>query len=199
MTGWRGLLFTCVLALLLAGPAQGRKKHDPCRPKHATTEFDNGRIRLYLVPTEDGNAEYLCVWRTRKRFKLAEGSGQDATGDEVNGFLTTGRFFLYVASPIGRPEFGRGTVKLLDFRSGRRRVPPLNAWPVDWALSGSGTIAYTTDPSQGAPRAVYALPLDAAQPEQLDVGEDIDPSSLVRWGHTLYWSRGGETRSAQIP
>jgi hypothetical protein len=66
-------------------------------------------------------------------------------------------------------------------------------------LSSAGAIAYLSDQSQGAPRAVYVLTLGAAQPQQIDIGEDIDPTSLALAGHTLYWTKAGQPRSAQIP
>jgi hypothetical protein len=196
----RVLTVVCVLVFAVA-PAQARKKNDPCRPAHATTEFDNGKLRLFSVPGWDGaDAEYLCVWRTRKRFKLAEGSPADTTGDYVNGFLTTGRFFLYITTIYQRDSHGgRGAIRLLDTRSGKRRSPAFTAWPVDWKLTTAGTVAYTTDPSQGAPRGVYVLPLGAAEPQQVDIGEDIDPMSLTLARHTLYWTRGGQPHSVQIP
>jgi hypothetical protein len=194
-------LITLACVLFVAAPsADARKKRDPCRPGHATTEFDNGTFRIFSVPAPDQqDAEYLCVWKSRKRFKLAEGSGGDASGDYLNGFVTAGKFLLYATAPNGKIDLGRGEIKMLDFRSGKRSRPAFGAWPVDWELSRKGTIAYTTDESQGAPRGVYELPLGAAGPDQLDLGEDIDPMSLALAGHTLYWTRAGQAQSAQIP
>src|SRR5215213_4829279 len=106
--GTKGLLEIVCVLVFAAAPADGRKKRDPCRPAHATTEFDNGKLRLFSVPTRDGNAEYLCVWRTRKRFKLAEGSGGDVTGNEVTGYAVGGRYFLYFTSIFERTPTGRG-------------------------------------------------------------------------------------------
>ena len=193
------ILGAFVAALLVVPAADARKNtRDACRPKHATTEFANRRFRVFSVPTRDGDAEYLCVWRTRKRFKLAEGSGEDATGDYLNGFQSAGKFFLYATAPLGGSD-SLGRIRLLNFRTGRLRDPAFNAFPYATLLTSAGTVAYTTDPARGAPRAVYALPLDARAPQQLDAGEDIDPGSLARAGHTLYWTKAGQAYSAQMP
>ena len=192
------IVLALVCALLVAAPADAVKKRDPCRPKHAATEFVNRKFRIFIVPTRDGDAEYLCVWRTRRRFKLAEGSGRDATGDYLNGFQTAGKFFLYATANIGGPD-SQGRIWLLNFRTGKLTDPRFNAFPYATLLTAAGTVAYTTDPSRGAPRAVYVLPLDASQPQQLDAGDDIDPLSLALAGHTLYWTKAGQAYSAQIP
>jgi hypothetical protein len=200
MGGRRLIVVACLAALLLAAaPADARKaRRHPCNPRHSTTEFDNGTLRLFFVRKGEGYSEYVCGWQSRKRFFLSASHPPDNT-EEVRLYAAAGRFFAYFTQPCTKAFCNPGTVGLIDIRSGRRRNPPVDE-PAALALTPAGTIGYSTEPGIGpASRGIYVLALGAPQPEQLDAGADIDPQSLALAGHTLYWTRAGEPRSTQIP
>jgi hypothetical protein len=179
--------------------ADGRKPQDPCRPKHATTLFANDAIRFFYVSWPDGRSEYLCARSSRRRFFLTY-SATPENDNDVTDFRANGRFFLYATNQCTKAFCNPGKVGLIDVTSGARRKLPVPQ-PAAMELTSTGTVAYTTEPPVGIsePRAVYVLPRSAAQPQQLDAGDDLDAQSLALAGHTLYWTRGGQPQSAQIP
>jgi hypothetical protein len=199
--GRRLIVLVCLAAALVAAaPTDARKKPDPCRPKHASTVFDNGTVRYFHVSLAEGVSEYLCVWSSRRRFFLTH-SDIPEENNEVRDFATRGRFFLYVTKRCTKEFCNPGTVGLINFRSGTRKRLPIPD-PASMVLTAAGSVAYTTDPpvSSASPgRGVYLLRRSSGQPEQLDAGDDIDPRSLALAGHTLYWTRAGQPRSAYVP
>ena len=176
--------------LLVAAPADAAKRH-PCNPPHSRTTFDNGTIRLYSL----GDSEYVCGWKSRKRRRVVTSRPAQGVIEDVAAYEVAGRFFLYDTDRCKGSACRHGKIELIDIRSGIRHKPVLSVLPPAWVLTPAGTIGYVTSP----PRTVYSLPLGAPQPDQLDAGDDIDRQSLAFAGHTLYWTKAGEPRSAQIP
>jgi hypothetical protein len=193
------LAIMAAVAVVSAPAADARKRQDPCRPKHATTLFANDAVRFFYVTWANGRSEYLCARSSRRRFFLTY-SATPENDNDVTDFRASGRFFLYVTNQCTKEFCNPGKVGLIDVKSGVRRKLPVPQ-PAAIELTSTGTVAYTTEPPVGIsePRAVYVLPRSAAQPQELDAGDDLDAQSLALAGHTLYWTRGGHPQSAPIP
>ena len=189
------------LALVVAAPADAAKRR-PCAIRGSETVEVTDRARLYVVRRPGVSAYYACLYRSERRIRLVAEEGHSAAHLRVSG-----RFLVYLVvqdtSKVGTHE-----LKRLDLRSGGRVTVAgfghtqegIDALE-DLVLTRRGAVAWIRNVWYGGepPRRSVGS-YRANRHTVLDPGPNVDAGSVAvtASGGRLYWTNGGEPRSARL-
>jgi hypothetical protein len=188
-----------VAALVAVTLPEARSARKPTCPTAGVTIAANEHVRVYRRGSSSSYTAYACATKTGRVRKLG-------TFDREEGgarlFRIAGTRVAFDDLSCGGGSAGCiGAVRVVEVRSGARRAAA-NASGTgiarDLELTRTGAIAWTRAPASGQPDAGELRKLDADGEAVLDAGPDLDKESLAVSGSTLYWTRGGMPRSAQL-
>jgi hypothetical protein len=178
------------------------KKNSKCTLRGSKTLAADARGRVFEKDHADGAYIYGCLYRTGRRFAIGDNPHDDFLS--IDALALASPFVAYgetTASTIGTYEI----VERLDLRNGRikdvtdskREDPDPGIDQV--VLTPRGAVAwigYGNDYTD----ILKVEKLDAAGHALLDPGPGVENGSLAvtRSGRRLYWSNGGEPRSAVL-
>ncbi|HKP91210.1 MAG TPA: hypothetical protein VJT75_14700 [Thermoleophilaceae bacterium] len=138
---------------------------------------------------------FVCVQKngtTRKLGYHEPGYGGVSSFNLAGKYVAYIRRFCYESGPcVGEPHT-RNVVSNKDRRGSPTPGPAFDVRPLAFP---SGSLAWIR--RKESTNEVHTL--DTAGEHVVDAGPAVDPTSLARSGHTLYWTHDGEPRSAQVP
>jgi hypothetical protein len=199
------LLVCALVALLLHGapPASsGSTVAKRCATKGETVvETDGARVWRVRHPTEGVLVYFGCLkgGGANRRLGTCDDIAEYDNGC-VYAFVLSGRFVAYDDLLTSRCCGTTGNFFVTDLRTGgRRRSKPLGNGDyqvVDDVVTPRGSAAWIR---QEADREHYRVHrLQNGKDQVLDRGTEVEPTSLRRRGHRVYWRHAGETRSARL-
>jgi hypothetical protein len=200
------LSLALLLVLTLALPATAgaaAKRHGKCAMKGSKTLAADARGRVFEKLNRDGEFLYGCLYRTGRRFPLGENPHDDEVSIDI--LALTSPYVAYGETdrtPYGSTEF----LARIDLRNGREKdvgdgFSTLNAdGPIEELLVTRGGALAWTYTGLSDPPALTVEKLDADGRSVLDPGPGVDHGSLAATpgGHRVYWSNGGQPRSAPL-
>jgi hypothetical protein len=195
-----------VLALAVAPPAAQGKAPDCATAGH--TVVANGQARVYRVGNAYDGKYYGCRYRSERRKLLGYYSGSSNNQLDTGFFRLRGRRVGFANLDFPGEGITAWDAKVVDLRTREvTRHSDANGGLDDLRLTGSGSLALLTDDGSstidgdGIPNKVHAYTVAKVERDGrtvLDRGKGIDPESLAVARHRVYWTRGGEPRSAGI-
>jgi hypothetical protein len=200
-------LVTVAAALLAAVPAQALRVGQCRLGKGAAISVASKRAVIFRRKDRRGLfVAYACHLRVGRNFRLS--NHDDPNGDTtVVPKALTGRYAGYAVTHCPGPGgedcisrvFVRDTRNGKTLRSARAYVGATNDFFTDsLVLAPNGDVAWiaeSDDPSE----AFEVRAATAGGTTQLDAGPEVDPDSLALAGRRVYWTVGGEPRSAVLP
>jgi hypothetical protein len=181
-----------------AAGSDARARTASCKTKGATV-VANARARVYRVPVSKtantGYRVYACLLRPKHTVYLG---GFDFEALGVMSVSLNGPSVAFEKADCDKADC-RGAIKVRNLRTGVTRQSPIpsGANLADMVLaSADGSVAWTRKPN---PDVVEVRALGADGEQLLDSGPDVDPESLALAGSTVYWTKGGQPRSAPLP
>jgi hypothetical protein len=195
-----GLGIVAVAAPLTAwlAPAQGDSAKRGCDARRGATLAANEQVRVYRVGGRRQFAAYGCFQRTGKVVYLGgQVVGEPPHESPAFDFLLSGRF-VAVDNVVCEPDACRGPMTVHDLRTGAvrnsRRVDGAGGVSQSWVLKRNGAIAWT----RVLDGTFEVVKLDRDGEAVIDQGDDVDVQSLALAGSTLYWTKAGVPRTAQL-
>jgi len=219
------LLLMSLLALV-AQPASGATKRAPCAAKKSKTLAATERARVFRWRVESPESYYVygCNYRRNQRWQLdynQTGDGPYGPFAAVRLITLAGRYAAW-ANDYSDRVGNKTTVSVVDLTTGATRrswvggAEGLNYYNLDWDAThrhvysttdlvvkrrggAAAWIALTRveEPGGGLGHTVFKS--DATgHGVALDSGGSIDRDSLALAGSTVYWTSGGEARSAPL-
>ena len=178
---------------------EARSARTPACPTTGVTIAANEHIRVYRRGSSKSYTAYACATKTGRVRKLGS---FDLEGGGARLFRIAGTRVAFDDLDCSGGSAGCiGAVRVVDVKSGARRAAG-NATGTgiarDLELTRTGAVAWTRAPASGQPDPGEVRKLDADGEVVLDAGPDLDKESLAVSGSTLYWTRGGAPRSAQL-
>jgi hypothetical protein len=222
----RAALAALVLALAVAlVPAGASAAHGARRPARKCGQavsrllLADGQAEVYEAPEELGEPTVLtvygCAFQARRPRALGGVPAQQNVGgpSKESGVLLptlAGAVVAYAETHFSPYNVSDEYVVVCDLVTGRVvhvvptgvAVKPVPGQVgigtvVALVVKGDGSVAWIvgTDPEDGTYQ-VHVV--DGAGSRVLATGADIDPGSLALAGSTLYWTQGGQPRSATL-
>jgi hypothetical protein len=197
------LLLVLTAPVLAHGAGAAAKKHGKCSMPGSKTLAADSRGRVFAKYNSDEEQYvYACLYRSGRRFPI----GQNPHDDFVSIDL------LALASPfVAYGETWRSShgsyesVERLDLRSGRIRLLAESSTEggdggVDQLVATQRGAAAWLVYVEDASAVLRVEKLDAAGHAVLDPGPGVEAGSLAvtRSGRRVYWSNGGQPRSAAL-
>lgn len=188
-----------VAAVAAVALPDARSARTPACPTTGVTIAANEHVRVYRRGSSRSYTAYACATKTGRVRKLG---AFDIEEGGARLFRLAGTRVAFDDLSCGGGSAGCiGGVYVVEVRSGVRRGAA-NASGTgiarDLEVTRAGAIAWTRAPASGAPDPGELRKLDADGEVVLDAGSDLDKESLAVSGSTLYWTRGGAPRSAQL-
>lgn len=189
----------CAAGLLAGAPAAAVAEHTPTHTpgpdclRSGRTVAANEHARVFYVGRPASHVKYFCLLRNRRVRTL--GDYQGAFGG-VSLVVLSGQRVAFELFRCTR-ESCDAEVAVRNLRTGRleTQLPVGSGAVTDLEILPSGAPAWIV--SRSAERSVETG--DAGRVRVLDRGPDIHTRSLARAGSRIYWTRGGEARTALLP
>jgi hypothetical protein len=193
-----------VAAVALPGTAAAKKRRRTCTPSHSTTVVANARVRVYRRKAKSGDVFlYACAHKTRRRVKLPSNEpGVDGYGP----FALSGRYLAFGYYPsCGVCEDEDNFVWVMDAVRRRERHVLLDddddgkaTRITDLEVDPRGSVAWISRDLIAPSVLVQKSEHGSSMATMLDSGPDVARHSLARSGRTLYWTKAGVPKSAQL-
>jgi hypothetical protein len=192
-------------SLMLATAASAAKRAPDCATTGRIVAAD-AQARVYMVGDDYQDAVYGCVFGSARRTRLGEEyAGSDAAASVWVAGLHGSRVGYAKLESL---DVDFWTAKVGDLRADRtlrkvRRSGGLD----DLLMTPAGSLAILHDTRNSLAEAnagpgfvqrYVVTTLDPRGATRLDGGPDVDPGSLALAPHRVYWTRGGEPRTARI-
>jgi hypothetical protein len=205
-----GAAIAVVAATAFFVPA-AQAKPRTCFPHGTKTVVANAKVRVFLRAPKDSSRDtkyYACLLRSGKRTPLGASGGDQIGSYYPHALRLRGPLLGWAYRVSGAKAFScRESARSVDLRTGRTiasfddesRTACVEITALQMARSGAlGLIDSATRYDQPAPVARSVRSVTAEGVTLLDSGEDIEATSLAVGGGRLYWTRGGEPRSAPL-
>jgi hypothetical protein len=192
-------LISTVAVLVFVAAVTSTSARPPTRPPCMTagrTVAANRQARVYRVYGVEADYQvFACLLKPKRTVYLGL---FDSEGLGVRRVSLNGPSVAY-ENVVCQHTDCRGSIQVRNLRSGvrRRSVMPPGAGAADRVLaSKSGAVAWTRSPRENV---VDVRALGPSGERLLDSGPDVDPKSLALAGSTVYWTRGSQPYSANLP
>lgn len=202
MTRWAAPAVIAALLGVTAAPADAAHA-DRCYKAHSKTLTATKDVRVYWPHAGVFDRLYACAIRTGKSRSL----GPTNLGDEGNGVLNPtigGRYVAFEVSICDRDvDCRRSELRVMDALTGTtRRTQRFGigaAGVTDLVVRANGTAAFLEAFQTETGTTTYELRrFDGTTSSVLDSGPGLVNGSLALAGATLYWTKDGQPRSAQL-
>ena len=196
-----------LLTSLVLAPAAAAAKRAPDCATTGRTVAANAQARVYMVGDDfDGAAVYGCVYGSTRRTRLGyeyTSSSSDA-GVWVAGLHGSRVGYAKWASS----DLSSWTAKVSDLRT-RTTIREMgrSGGIDDLLMTPAGSLALVHDnynsyaEASSGPGFVHryvVTKLESRGVTRLDGGPNVEPYTLALAPHRVYWTRGGEPRTARI-
>lgn len=182
--------------LVAAGTADSRKRPG-CRPAHTQTVVQDAHTRVFrrrIAPGAYNYDYFVCRFGSGRVIRLLRAGYLH----RVSKWRLAGRYVAWLQAETLETGDIVTTILVYDATRRRRRMAVGGQPDPDLLLTRSGSVAWLDPRYQGPQRAVEVRTLDGRS-LTLDRGPGLKPGSLALAGSLLYWTHGGEPRSAPIP
>jgi type II secretory pathway pseudopilin PulG len=191
----RALVGIALAALLLpSGASASARSRKRCATR-GTTVTANSQVRVYHTGGPDLREYTGCVLKTgRSTFLADEGGG--GSNEAGSFFRLSGPLVAFVDQRCTGSDcaFDARTIDLRT-RKAVRSARNQYGYVVDLEIARSGSFALLL--YYGGPEEQVGT-LEADGMHSLDYGPGMDEHSLAIGGSHVYWTRGGDARSATI-
>jgi hypothetical protein len=200
-------LAVAAVALVAAAPASADKLGNCHIPRGAKVSAATKHAVIYRKKDKRGlYVSYACHLSVGRPMRLS--NHDDPNGDTVVVPKTlAGRYAGYAVTHCPGPGgedcisrvFVRDTRNGKTLRSARAYVGATNDFFTDaLVLAPNGDVAWIAESDDPA-EAFQVRAATAAGVTQVDAGPDVDRGSLALAGDRIYWTVGGQPRSAVLP
>lgn len=207
LPGALGMTVLLVVTASSASLAKTGAARTGCHPRGSTTIAATARSRVFrvsrLAPYSKVHLTYGCSFRVGRsvRFALPDlplGYGALALAGPYVAYSVTGDCSADYCDP--------NSVVVQDLRTGRVRyvdgvdVAVAHVTGLVLRVNGAAAFITSTYDDTGAQRPGYEVVAVATggPAKILDSGTAVDPGSLALAGKTMYWTAGGQPRSATL-
>jgi len=188
--------------------AAARHRHAfQCRFAQRNTIATTREARVYVDHDRFGTAVFGCLYGSSRRRLLGPTGGEIG----VTHVQLAGRYVGFFVQSSGARDstMARAVVYVVDLKSGKRLhqeagggmggQTDLFGFNIVLKADGAaGWIVETRDPSTNRLVCREVHRVDASGAAVLDSSVGIDERSLALGGSSLYWTDGGQVRSAQL-
>ena len=191
-----GLTVALLAVAAVALPASADARKLRCASSGHTV-VANSVARVFVIGGAHVDRYYACRL-SRGKVKRIGFSTDRAPKDGMTAVRLNGRFVGLTNAYCKESGRCSGTVKV--FSTSRRKFVRKgvvrDGEPAAIVMTNNGSVAWSTFHGRAEPHAVFKS--DAEGSVELDSGNTIDARSLTRAGSTIYWTKGGEQKSATL-
>jgi hypothetical protein len=200
LTLFAGLLVALGVGVL---SAQGTSRPPaPCGAGGPGTVYDDPEVRVFTRELNDEvERTVACSHLNGHRTRLSQ-DVEDTAWQHVENVTAPGGFLGYSVL-IGWKNASSGKACILRIKTGARRCTyGAHVWGL--GATRAGSLAWlandpVNDDGDGVCCSVYKRDAGSKDVVKLDTGSDIEKDSFAVGGTRIYWTKGGETKSATMP
>lgn len=196
--------FVSAWLLLLPGASDARAKRSDCARAGAKTLVSTAAVRVY----RRRQLTYVCAYSRGRHFHLGDDRPSEIAALRLGLVRVAGRYVAFDTTTYNKNEPAY-ELRVVDARTGRTKRdgpalysgddphdPTADRGVTDIELKPNGSVAWVVQNPFVQPPRWEVDTSDRVGDRILDTGADIGAGSLASSGSTLYWTNGGQARSA---